>query len=175
MSKRQRTELCLQFDPLTWCTSSDNLDGRERFPQASFQKLVQGTVWTECRVVMPQERMDVDEWQWWTVSETNRSVTYRGGCPHTWFIHPPQNYATKSVVEMKVVSEDCIWRFLLFPWTYLQLKGNMETTSRLIVGSSICASPFVEWNTVQTRFVVAALHLFHNKTKGAIPFVFKVI
>ena len=52
----------------------------------------------------------------------------------------------------------------------------METTSRLIVESSICASLSVECNkSVQTRFVEAALHLFHNKNKGAIPFVFVIL
>ena len=77
---------------------------------------------------------------------------------------------------MTVVSEDCIWWFQPFPWTYLQLKGHMKNIIPVDCWVLNMCIIFVEYNkSVQTQFNGAALHLLHNKNKGPIQFVFVII
>ena len=67
----------------------------------------------------------------------------------------------------RLLDKDYIWWFELFSMNVPSIKGSHgKTTSRLIVGSSICASFFVKCNkSVQTRFVVA-----FSRELGALTF-----
>ena len=64
---------------------------------------------------------------------------------------------TNARAFRQTLGQRLIWLFELFSMNVPSIKGSHgKTTSRLIVGSSICASFFIECNkSVQTRFVVA--------------------